>query len=355
MHLIIDADPIVYRCGFASETPTYHLVMEGDEGVYEAVFAPYDGQTAGARMQKWIQDHPDDDVLEKEKVVHPEPESYAHQTVRTQIYSIEKECRSYYQVEDFESISVILSGPGNYRAGLATVFPYKGNRDPDHKPHWYQSIRNLLTREWGASVVHGREADDECSILAHGHRRVGSDYVIATIDKDLDQIPGHHYNYLKQVFYANSVSDAATFFWQQCLSGDATDGVPGCFRVGELRAAAIVSGLCADAELEYGAVYSGPECRAGRDGQAGGPAGNESGVRPGSIHPHSGGIPAHVWAGIVRQYEISQGRNGCPYVESSAEAVALETARLVYLQQQEGELWIPTGPPHDLLEAYKDE
>jgi hypothetical protein len=347
MHLIIDADPIVYRCGFAAETPTYHLVMEGAEGVYEAVFEPYDGQTAGARMQKWIQDHPEDTLLEKQKVVYPEPESHAHEAVRTQIYSIEKECREHYGVAEFDTIAVILSGPGNYRSQLATVAPYKGNRDPEHKPHWYQSIRNYLTSEWGAAVVHGREADDECSIRAWEFHRRGIPFVVSTIDKDLDQIPGNHYNYLKQVFYAQSVSDSRTFFWEQCLSGDATDGVPGCFRIGEERAANIIAALVS---------VLGGTC-------AGHPAGHREHVAANrradnAERIRAGGIPAHVWEGIVRQYEVSQGRNGCPYVEGGPETaarVALETARLVYLQQQEGELWIPTGPPHDLLEAYRDE
>jgi hypothetical protein len=375
MHLIIDADPIVYRCGFAAETPTYHLVMEGEAGVYEAVFEPYDGQTAGTRMQKWVQDHPEDTLLEKQKVVYPEPESHAHEAVRTQLYSIEKECRNHFAVDGFDSIRVILSGPGNYRNAIATVFPYKGNRDPEHKPHWYQSIRNYLTGDWGASVVHGREADDECSIIA---RQLGyRDCVIATIDKDLDQIPGEHYNYLKQVFYAQSEYDASVFFWQQILSGDATDGVPGCYRVGVQRAAAIIAELIDFYPGVPSSARAGGD-GAGASGAAGlrvgfaAPAVFESDLGPGAgggATEHSaatghqymgqrnsaGAIPRGIWEGIVRQYEISKGRNGCTYVARSAEAVALETARLVYLQQNEGELWIPTGPPHDLLEAYKDE
>lgn len=345
MHLIIDADPIVYRCGFAAETPTYHLVMEDPvTGVYEAVFAPYDGQTAGARMQKWVQDHPEDTVLEKQKVVNPEPESHAHEAVRTQLYSIEKECRNHYQVEDFDSITIILSGPGNYRDRIATIQPYKGNRDPEHKPHWYQSIRNYLTSEWGARVVHGREADDECSILCHrlGYTESDPRFVVATIDKDLDQIPGEHYNYLKQVFYAQSRADAELFFLQQCLSGDATDGVPGCYKCGDIGAKRIISELVGQCGRNE-AVHRPPSRnRAAKKLEY--TAANSVGVA----------IPA-IWQGIVRQYEISKSRVGCPYVDREAEALALETARLVYLQKEEGELWIPTGPPHDRLEEYRDE
>jgi len=321
--------------------------MEDPEGtIYEQVFEPYDGKTAGARMQKYIQDNPLHTVLEKQKVVYPEPEGYSHEAVRTQLYSIEKECRAHYQVDDFESVAIILSGPGNYRTALATVFPYKGNRDPEHKPHWYQSIRNYLTGEWGACVVHGREADDECSIRA---RQLGGNFVVATIDKDLDQIPGEHYNYLKQVFYAQSPLDAAIFFWQQCLSGDATDGIPGCFRIGEQRAASIIAELSA-------ATVQRADVRKHRTADRSKHSAADAGARGIPANVCAGmGIPANVWAGIVEQYRLSQSRNGCPYVESDPEVVALETARLVYLQQEEGELWIPTGPPHDRLESYRDE
>jgi hypothetical protein len=300
------------------------LVTEDQETgeIAEAVFAPYDGKTAGARMQKFLQDNPQLTVIEKEKRVYPEPESHALEAVRTQLYSIEKECRDHFGCE-FTDITTVLSGPGNYRERIATVVPYKGNRDPSHKPYWYQSIRNFLTRDYGAKVIHGREADDECSIIGHRALAAGTPFVVATIDKDLDQIPGNHYNYLKQVFYAQSSGDARAFFLQQCLSGDATDGIPGCFRVGEQRAAASIQRWLAMAQ--GGTTTSRPRL-----------------------------CPADVWENIVAEYRASQARPGCPYVESSPEAVALETARLVYLQQEEGELWIPTGPPHDLLPEYKD-
>ena len=318
MHLIIDCDPCVYRAGFAAERNEYHLILDGDKGVYEMHFAPQDGKTAGAQMKEWMTKHPDHSILDKEHVVIPEHVEHALEAVRTQLYSIEKECRDHYEIATFDSIELILSGPGNYREALATVFPYKGNRDPDHKPHWYQQIRNYLTGEWGARVVSGREADDECSILAHRHMGEERSYVVATIDKDLDQIPGEHYNYMKQVFYAQSESDAERFFLEQCVSGDATDGIPGCYKSGPVRAAKLVQSL----------IDGSPE----RNKQ----------------------LAAGIWDGIVAAYAKSQLLPGCPYVDRDPSAVALETARLVKLQEYEGQLWRPDGPPHDLLPEYQD-
>ncbi len=316
-HLIIDGDPIVYRAGFAVERNEYHLVVEHQETgeVQELYFVPAVGNTAGAQMKEWLSGNRQWSVISKEHIVIPEPVENALEAVRTQLYSIEKECREYYGVERFKQVTLLLSGPGNYREQLATIFPYKGNRDPQHKPRWYQRIRDYLTGEWGAIVVNGREADDECSIIAHECIQAGrqDSYVIATIDKDLDQIPGEHYNYHKQVFYNQTPIAAARWFYQQCLSGDATDGIPGCYKLGAIGAARITD-KCSDKQIK------------GRD----------------------------IWPIIVEQYRKSTKKAGCPYVGRDPAAVALETARLVKLQEYPGQLWNPNGK-HDLLPEYVDE
>jgi hypothetical protein len=303
MHLIIDADPIVYRAGFASERTDYHLILETPAGaLLEKHFTARPGKTAGAQMKDYLDKHKGFDILSKEKLIHPDSEEECLNAVRTQINAIEKACRESPAIGDLTGITTILSGPGNYREGLATVFPYKGNRDPEHKPHWYQSIRNLLTGEFAARVVHGREADDECSILGWQHIAAGTSFVIATIDKDLDQIPGLHYNYHRCVVYRQSREAARMFFWQQALSGDPTDGIPGCWRTGELKAAAFVD-------------------------------------------DYAGESDAVIWQELVQRYRDSQEIPGCPYERCKPEAVALETARLVYLQKQPYELWNPPGTP----------
>jgi hypothetical protein len=325
MHLIIDADPCIYRCGFSAERTDYHMVVESPAGtMQELYFTPKPKVHAGEQMRLWVKAHPKWEILSKAREVHPDSEESAIDNLRTQMQSIEKECREHYGVDQFANITIILSGPGNYRERLATVFPYKGNRDPEHKPYHYQALRNHLTQQWGAVVVHGREADDECSILAASYTqqargRVSRSnvrsvlpYIIATIDKDLDQIPGEHYNYLQKVFYNQDPATARLFFWQQSLSGDSTDGIPGCWKIGATKAEA----FCA---------------------------------------AHAEDTDRRIWDAIVSEYAASQAKTDCPYVGRDPAAVALETARLVYLQKYEGELWNPPGTPHGLLPEYSDD
>jgi len=369
VHLIIDADPLVYSCGFSAETTAYHLVTENQEtgDIEEAYFAPYDGKTAGKRMQKYLQDNPQLEVVEKERRVIPDTEENAIAATRTKLFSIEKEIREHYGLVRFDSITTILSGPGNFREALATRFPYKGNRDPSHKPYWYQSIRNYITGSWGGIVVTGREADDECSILARKDLAAGADYIIATIDKDLDQIPGKHFNYLKRVFYALSETESEQFFWEQCLSGDATDGIPGCFKMGGVRAKSVVQSICAgvctsSAERsgtgEAFATGSAILAERGLTEYRSNPSGTispESSVRSDlQFRGYYGGADRSIatWSAIIAAYEASTTKAGCPYSRSDAEAAAIETARLVYLQHYEGELWNPPPQPHGWLHGY---
>jgi hypothetical protein len=356
LHLIIDADPLVYSCGFSAETTAYHLVTEDQETgeITEAYFAPYDGTTAGKRMQKYLQDNPQLEVIEKERRVIPDTEENAIAAVRTKLFSIEKEIREHYGIEEFSRITTILSGPGNFREAIATRFPYKGNRDPLHKPYWYQRIRDYITGSWGGIVVYGREADDECSILAHKCLVDGEDYIIATIDKDLDQIPGEHFNYLKRVFYATTDTESEQFFWEQCLSGDATDGIPGCWKLGAARAKQLVRRIYSDLRCDGRASASSRTIE-------------HSTVRTNTRTKHvlNSEISVYdirreprdsaIWRTIVAAYEASTTRAGCPYARSDAEAIALETARLVFLQHYEGQLWNPPGTPHGWLPGYEPE
>src|SRR5258708_10815565 len=92
-------------------------------------------------------------------------------------------------------------------------------------------------------MTSGIEADDAVSIFAHNHYESGLQelLVIATIDKDLDQIPGNHYNYMHKVFYAITPAEAEQFFVYQILAGDPTDNVVGVWRCGESAATKIAN------------------------------------------------------------------------------------------------------------------
>lgn len=307
MKLIVDADPLVYRSGFAAEKINYAVTAEAEDGkLIEGYFSPLDGKSARDLAKEWAERN-GLTILDWEKHQDVEPVEYALQAVKKSLQAMLNEAREKFGDEaDFR---IILSGPGNFREKLSTVREYKGNRDPEHKPVHYQAIRDYLTSVWNARVVHGREADDEVSILARRERASGEPYAIATIDKDLDQVPGWHYDYRQKVWYEVSDEDARRAFWIQALAGDTTDNIPGCWKVSVAKATKAV-----DSWL------------------------------------HDGLDDAAIWDRVLSEYEDSTARKGCPYASEDYEKVALETARLVYMQKHPCELWNPPGTDHGVLE-----
>ena len=89
------------------------------------------------------------------------------------------------------SFKLYLTGEGNFREGLATISPYKGNRQ-SAKPFYHQYIRDLLVEEWGAIVSEGMEADDSIAIEQAKDK---DNNIICSLDKDFDQCAGKHYSW----------------------------------------------------------------------------------------------------------------------------------------------------------------
>ena len=63
------------------------------------------------------------------------------------------------------------------------------------------------------------------------------------IDKDLDCIPGKHYNPRKEKFYDIDEDTADLLYWLQMLKGDPTDNLPGLPRIGPKKAEKMLAGV----------------------------------------------------------------------------------------------------------------
>lgn len=144
------------------------------------------------------------------------------------------------------------------------LFPeYKANRKESKKPIGFKALRSELLAEDFAFMYSKIEADDVIGILATQLLEDGEEYVIASGDKDMLQLPGRHVWLAgkeaedEQGLYINQfevgeeryVIKTATdeyserFTYRQYLQGDATDGIPGCKGVGEVGARRIVDGF----------------------------------------------------------------------------------------------------------------
>lgn len=125
---------------------------------------------------------------------------------------------------------------------------YKQKRDGSEEPEWLTKLKPVieavLIKDFGFVKLQTIEADDAVSLVA-GFLK-GKNYVVCSPDKDLKQIPGNHYNYKKQERAVQDEDGAHLHFYQQVLSGDTTDGIPGCKGIGVVKAKQILDGIPAE-------------------------------------------------------------------------------------------------------------
>jgi len=136
---------------------------------------------------------------------------------------------------------------------------YKANRK---KNKWVSLVRQELLKMEGFIYHDEYEADD---LIKERAVEIGVDnYVICSVDKDLKQIEGIHFDYWRPVLknpdgslqvneYGHRIiapcrgldiitaKQANHFFWKQMLMGDSGDNIKGIPRIGKVKAEKILS------------------------------------------------------------------------------------------------------------------
>jgi len=145
---------------------------------------------------------------------------------------------------------------------------YKANRIQP-KPRWHEEIKEYLITKWGAEFAYGMEADDALGIAQTGQVDLDEDgcafkgvipitytSVICSIDKDLRQIPGNHYNFVKKEKFYVTPKEGLRYFYGQLLIGDSGDNVVGCRGIGPVKAERILpTSFSSESEL-FRAVFN---------------------------------------------------------------------------------------------------
>ena len=122
-------------------------------------------------------------------------------------------------VTDADAVKLFLSGSTNFRYA---IYPeYKANRKDMKRPRHLQRVREYLILKWGAQVCDGIEADDALGIANN------SESVVCSIDKDLLQLQGQHYNFVTGEFKTVSELAGWQHFYSQLVLGDKADNIPG--------------------------------------------------------------------------------------------------------------------------------
>jgi len=115
---------------------------------------------------------------------------------------------------------------------------YKANRQKmdRRKPVGYREVRRWAESSFPSECWHRLEADDVLGILATRNQQRT---IIWSGDKDLKQIPGLHLDNDGNTYLVSQL-EADVYFYRQALTGDSTDGYPGCPGVGPKTAEKLI-------------------------------------------------------------------------------------------------------------------
>jgi DNA polymerase I len=150
-----------------------------------------------------------------------------------------------------------ITGTNNFRY---TVDPnYKANRKGKIDPIYRADANAYLVTEFGARVTEGIEADDALGIAQRASE--DEETIICSIDKDLKQVAGNHYNWRKNEFDQVSALDGLRLFYRQCLTGDTADNVRGVGGIGPVKSARIINNLTDEIDMFHAvsAMYTDQE------------------------------------------------------------------------------------------------
>jgi len=137
---------------------------------------------------------------------------------------------------------IYCGGKDNFRYELCPN--YKANRKaPPDDASLFRPLMAKIIEEGLAIPSDGMEADDRVRIKCTELASLNKEFTVVHIDKDLDCIPGKHYNPRKQAFYDIDVNTADLLYWTQMLKGDPTDNLPGLPKVGPKKAEAMLKGV----------------------------------------------------------------------------------------------------------------
>jgi len=135
---------------------------------------------------------------------------------------------------------LFLTGYNNFRK---EVYPeYKANRTAA-KPIYLQQLRQHLIDNRSAFVCEGMEADDLLAINQEENT------VICTIDKDLKQVVGRHYNFVKKEFVDVDELQGLRTYYAQFLIGDTVDNIIGIAGLGPAKSSKLMNSCINEAEM----------------------------------------------------------------------------------------------------------
>jgi 5'-3' exonuclease len=141
---------------------------------------------------------------------------------------------------------IAIKGIGNFRKDIYP--PYKGNRKKElteQEKEFFAYAYDYLETTWKSVPAHDMEADD---LLAMWNTKEPG--IVVSIDKDLLQVPGLHFNTRKKEYTHISEEEASLILHTQVLMGDSVDNITGLKGIGKVKAAGVMENIPMARHLE---------------------------------------------------------------------------------------------------------
>lgn len=133
-----------------------------------------------------------------------------------------------------DSLILALSDDTNFRK---KIFPgYKAGRAPEKKPVLLAPLKEWLAKSYPCYRRPELEGDDILGILLTSPHIVKGEKILVSLDKDMKTLPGLHAHMEERLVFEVSPREADYRHMLQTLTGDRTDGYPGCPGVGPAKA-----------------------------------------------------------------------------------------------------------------------
>lgn len=165
------------------------------------------------------------------------------------IYRIDELLDNILNKTEATSYRAFLTSSSNFRK---QIYPeYKANRTQP-KPKHLRDLQVYSLEKLNAEYApDGLEADDALAI------NQAEDTIICSLDKDLLQVPGHHFSWeingkgwsRPDTFIEQSELEGLRLFYKQCLKGDTSDNVKGIEGLGEKKAVKILADCTSQQEM----------------------------------------------------------------------------------------------------------
>jgi 5'-3' exonuclease len=162
-------------------------------------------------------------------------------------FDILNEIEEHFHVE--KTLYFFTKCKNNFRKEIDPQ--YKANRKKQNR--WISELRDYLIEYWNNSFAHDEyEADD--LIYYNSQLLSVNDYIICSIDKDLKQIEGLHYDYyrlkrydengeefkIRKGFIYMDQTDCENLLCELFLVGDSCDNIKGVKGIGKAKASKII-------------------------------------------------------------------------------------------------------------------